>query len=143
MAAPAASVRIMREVDALEKLRTGSDPSGLKFLLDQSPVTNPSSNIILGRILPNSDIFNQAAFQIEIKLLEGYPFKAPEVRFVTPIYHPNVDENGKSCLALLTSGETFKPTTSLTDIVRAVVHLIDNPDLDHALNLGNNSPFAC
>lgn len=143
MAAPAATTRIMREVDALEKLRNGSDPLDLKFLLDQSPVTNPSSNIILGRILPNSDIFNQAAFQIEIKLPAGYPFTGPAVRCVTPIYHPNVGETHEICLAMLTSGETFKPTTSLTDIVRAVVHLIDNPDLDHALNLGNKSPSSC
>ena len=140
MATPTVNRRIMTEVDRLEKLRTGTDPSGLKFLLDQSPVNNPSSNIILGRILPTSNIYSQAAYQIEIKLPAEYPFKAPEVRFVTPIYHPNVDDKGKICVDILNSGETFKPTTSLTEVVRAVANLIDNPNIDHALTPGN-TPF--
>lgn len=142
MATPTVNRRIMTEVDRLEKLRAGTDPSGLKFLLDQSPVNNPASSIILGRILPTSNIYNQAAFQIEIKLPAEYPFKAPELRFITPIYHPNVDDKGKICVDILNSGETFKPTTSLTEVVRAVVNLIDNPNIDHALTPGN-IPSAC
>ena len=136
MAAPNVNKRIITEVTKLQALGTGSDASGVKFLLDKSPIDNPSSNVILGRILPNSNIYNQAAFQIEIKLPAEYPFKAPEVRFVTSIFHPNVDDKGKICVDILNSGETFKPTTPLTDVVKAVVNLIDNPNIDHALTPG-------
>lgn len=125
--------RILNEVTKLKELEKNNDPQGLKFLLDKSPVDDPSSNIILGRILPKSDIYNQAAFQIEIKLPAEYPFKAPELRFITRIYHPNVDEQGKICVDVLNSNETFKPTTSLVEVVKAVVTLIDNPNIDHAL----------
>jgi len=142
-----ANKRLLTEISKLKALSTNTDPSSVKFLLDKSPVddqsggsraspSNSAQHIILGRILPTSNIYNQAAFQIEIKLPAEFPFKPPEVRFVTPIYHPNVDEAGKICVDLLNTSETWKPTTPLVDVVKAVVDLIDNPKIDHALNAG-------
>jgi ubiquitin-protein ligase len=32
-----------------------------------------------------------------------YPFEPPKVRFLTPVYHPNIDERGRICL------DTLKP----------------------------------
>jgi ubiquitin-protein ligase len=139
--------RLITEITKLKALSTNNDSSSVKFLLDKSPVDdqsggsraspgNSAQHIILGRILPTSNIYNQAAFQIEIKLPAEFPFKPPEVRFVTPIYHPNVDEAGKICVDLLNTSETWKPTTPLVDVVKAVVDLIDNPKIDHALNAG-------
>jgi len=144
-ASTGANKRLITEVTKLKALSTNTDPSSVKFLLDKSPVDdqsggsrasagNSTQNIILGRILPTSNNYNQAAYQIEIKLPAEFPFKPPEVRFVTPIYHPNVDEQGKICVDLLNSSETWKPTTPLVDVVKSVVELIDNPKIDHALN---------
>ncbi len=147
MSATGANKRLITEVTKLKALSTNTDSSSVKFLLDKSPIDdqsggsrggagNSAQNIILGRILPISNNYNQAAYQIEIKLPAEFPFKPPEVRFVTPIYHPNVDEQGKICVDLLNSSETWKPTTPLVDVVKAVVELIDNPKIDHALNAG-------
>ena len=135
MAAPAQNKRIISEVTKLKDMAS-NDP---KFILDKSPVDDPSSNVILGRILPKSNIYNQAAFQIELKLPAEFPFKAPEIRFVTPIYHPNVDDKGKICVDIINASESYKPTTPLSDIVKAVANLIDNPNIEHALNAGECS----
>ncbi len=134
MATPASTKRILAEVGKLQSMATNNDPSSAKFLLDKTP--DPSSNIILGRILPKSNIYNQAAFQIELKLPNEYPFKAPEVRFITPIYHPNVDDKGKICVEIINTAEGYKPTTPLPEIITAITNLIDHPNIDHALTPG-------
>jgi ubiquitin-protein ligase len=128
--------RILTEITKLQGLATNTDPSSVKYLLDKSPADDETPKVILGRIFPKSDIYNQAAFQIEIKLPTEYPFKAPEVFFNKPIYHPNVDDKGEICVDILNADGGFKPRTSLTDIVKAVVDRIDNPNIDHALNPG-------
>lgn len=143
--------RLLTEITKLKALSTNGD-TPVKFLLDKSPIDEPSggsrpgggnsaSNVILGRILPTSNIYNQAAFRIEISLPAEFPFKPPEVRFVTPIYHPNVDDQGKICVDLLNTSESWKPTTPLVDVVKAIVDLIDNPKIDHALNAGKYPSF--
>jgi ubiquitin-protein ligase len=56
--------------------------------------TESKNRVIIGRICPNSDIFQAGAFQIEIKLPSIYPLDPPKIRFLTPIYHPNVGKDG-------------------------------------------------
>jgi ubiquitin-protein ligase len=71
------------------------------FVIEQTPfderqATNlPASNVIIGRILPRSNIYNLRAYKIEIALPSAYPFEPPIVRVLTPIYHPNPDKNGE------------------------------------------------
>lgn len=149
-ASSGANKRLITEITKLKALSSSGESPSVKFLLDKSPIddasggsrTGPASatqNVILGRILPSGNVYNQGAFQIELKLPAEFPFKPPEVRFVTPIYHPNVDDQGKICVDLLNSSETWKPTTPLVDVVKAVIDLIDNPKIDHALNPGRFS----
>ncbi|CAF4329901.1 unnamed protein product, partial [Rotaria sp. Silwood2] len=60
--------RILSEIEQLQNLAADKDPSSVQFLLDETSMESPESCVILGRILPKSQIYNQAAFQIEIKL---------------------------------------------------------------------------
>ncbi|CAF2738780.1 unnamed protein product [Rotaria sp. Silwood2] len=124
---------------------SNKEGSSVRFLLDKSPFDENDDDetsmksteyVIIGRILPNSDIFKESAFQIEIKLTSNYPFEPPEVRFLTPIYHPNIDKDGKFCHPLLTKTTRWKHGTTLIDVVKAVVEHIDNPDIDYSVNAG-------
>ncbi len=42
-------------------------------------------------------------FKLELFLTEDYPMVPPKIRFLTKIYHPNVDRLGRICLDVLKS----------------------------------------
>ncbi|CAF4627824.1 unnamed protein product, partial [Rotaria sp. Silwood1] len=123
---------------------TTSDP---KFVLEKSPFSDdgeetvaaasssPQEVLIIGRIFPESEIFREGSFQIEMKVTPSFPFDPPEVRFLTKIYHPNVGEDGKFCHELLKKHAKWSNKVSLIDVVKAVVQHIDKPDIDYSLSL--------
>ena len=49
----------------------------------------------------SSTPFANGRFRLSVVIPERYPYEPPKVRFVTPIYHPNVDRAGRICLSTL------------------------------------------
>ncbi|CAF3319045.1 unnamed protein product [Rotaria socialis] len=122
------------------KLLTKSD-APVRFILEDSPFDDEQEEetaiekdvyFVRGRILPESDIFKEGALRIEMRLTSNYPNEAPEVRFLTPIYHPNISADGKFCHQLLNNASRWKAGTTLVEVVKTIVKHIDNPDPDYA-----------
>ncbi|KAK6839644.1 hypothetical protein PG987_005510 [Apiospora arundinis] len=47
---------------------------------------------------PSGSPYEGGVFKLELFLTDDYPMVPPKIRFLTKIYHPNVDKLGRICL---------------------------------------------
>ena len=89
--------------------------------------------VIRGRILPQTEPYCYASFLIEIILSPEWPFKPPEVNFLDPLYHPNIDEWSKhKCDCWFAEiSRSWTPKTSLKTVIEAVIRVIDGDPNSH------------
>lgn len=64
-----------------------------------------------------------------------YPFEPPCMRFITPVYHPNVDVAGRICLDLLRLPPkgTWRPVITLSGLLTSLQMLLTQPNPDDPL----------
>ncbi len=84
-------------------------------------------------LLPGEEPYKEGAFQIQVDFPEEYPFKPPTVQFLTKIFHPNVDNEGKMCFAMI-SVDKWKPVTRIVEVVEALLKIMTEPDMHEPSN---------
>jgi len=88
-----------------------------------------ADNIKLWKIIfdgPESTVYHGGRWMLSLEFPDSYPFKAPELRFCTPIYHLNVNKDGKICMDILT--HSFSPAITVGTIFLSLQSLIITPD---------------
>ena len=64
--------------------------------------------------------------------LENYPFRCPEVKFITPIYHPNIKKDtGEICMEDFANNQA--PTEKISDIIKKIASLLLYPLIEFPL----------
>lgn len=70
-------------------------------------------------------------FKLELFLPEEYPMSAPKVRFMTKIYHPNIDKLGRICLDILK--DKWSPALQIRTVLLSIQALLSAPNPEDPL----------
>jgi ubiquitin-conjugating enzyme E2 T len=96
------------------------------------------SNLIIQDIRgPTDSPFEDGTFKLDVQIPQRYPFDPPQIRFVTPIYHPNIDEAGRICADILKMppAGSWKPALNLSTVLLALAGLMSYPNPDDPLEV--------
>jgi ubiquitin-protein ligase len=79
----------------------------------------------------NGTPYEGGKFRLEFSFPNNYPFKAPTVKILTQIYHPNI-KGIDICLDILK--ENWKPSYTLNKILETISYLLKNPNCNDPLS---------
>jgi ubiquitin-conjugating enzyme E2 D/E len=74
--------------------------------------------------------YEKGEFQLALTFPVEYPFKVPNFRFDTKIFHPNVDATGMLCI----HHANYNPTSTIRSLLQDVMSIIRNPTPDYFIN---------
>jgi len=92
-------------------------------------------NILLWQAVifgPADTPFEDGTFKLVLEFTEEYPNKAPTVRFVSKMFHPNVYADGGICLDILQN--RWSPTYDVAAILTSIQSLLDEPNPNSPAN---------
>ena len=80
---------------------------------------------------PTNSPFEDSLLILELYFGELYPHHPPKLRFLSSVYHPNVDNAGHICHPILI--EDYSPNVSLRQILDAIHSMLAQPIISHAV----------
>lgn len=81
---------------------------------------------------PSDTYYDGMKFRISLEFPEDYPYTAPVVKFVSPMWHPNVDMAGNICLDILK--ERWSAVLNVQSVLLSLQSLLGEPNNSSPLN---------
>lgn len=77
-------------------------------------------------------VYEGLSYKLSLRFPLDYPFKAPQVRFETMCFHPNVDQFGNICLDILQ--DKWSSAYDVRTILLSIQSLLGEPNNESPLN---------
>jgi peroxin-4 len=107
-----------------------------KFLVHSMKNMKEFKGFIKG---PENSFYSGYIFEIVIRIQDEYPFKPPNVYFLTKIFHPNIHPvSGEVCLDIIKN--SWKPVFNLVVLLDCLRDLLAHPNADSPLNCDAGNP---
>ncbi|XP_039252644.1 putative ubiquitin-conjugating enzyme E2 C [Styela clava] len=81
---------------------------------------------------PKESVYENLKYRLSLEFSSTYPYEPPTVKFTTPCFHPNVDENGNICLDILK--EKWSALYEVRTILLSIQMLLGEPNNESPLN---------
>jgi len=121
--------RLRKEIYDLHKQNASGDRKNMTFSIGpEDDNIFHWKGIIIG---PEESPYEGGVFDIDIHFPKQFPFKPPSIRFLTYIYHPNIDINGNICLDIL--NENWNPVLTVSKLVMSISSLLTDPNPEDPL----------
>jgi len=120
----AALKRIQKELKDLAKDTPANCSAGPK---------NPNDlfNWVATIIGPANTPYQNGVFNLEIQFPPDYPFKPPKIKFLTKVYHCNINSQGGICLDILK--DNWSPALTISKVLLSICSLFSDPNPDDPL----------
>lgn len=106
-------------------------PYGIEVYPDENDIFVWKATITGGK----DTYYEGLKFDLIINIIDSYPKNPPIVKFITSVYHPNIDiKTGGICLTTLGSG--WSPALTIVKLLVSIQSLLAEPNSDHGLNPG-------
>jgi ubiquitin-conjugating enzyme E2 D/E len=99
--------------------------------IDGWPIGNDLHDFITAIEGPLGTPYEGSVFYLRMTLSSRHPYKPPDCRFLTKIYHPNINSFGQICCDLFNSG--WSPVFILTSVLVAISGLLTSPNIEDPL----------
>eukprot|EP00754_Rhynchopus_humris_P042352 Rhum_TRINITY_DN26061_c0_g1::Rhum_TRINITY_DN26061_c0_g1_i1::g.183243::m.183243/K06689/UBE2D, UBC4, UBC5; ubiquitin-conjugating enzyme E2 D len=75
---------------------------------------------------PEDSPYEGGLFDLIIEFPTNYPFKPPGLKFMTKLFHPNINNKGLICLDILK--DQWSPALSISKVLLSVCSLLCDPN---------------
>jgi ubiquitin-conjugating enzyme E2 D/E len=110
--------RITRELEDLKNdppMNCSAGPEGDDMFRWEGVIFGPADSPYAGGV-----------FKLKIIFPIDYPFKCPNITFVTKIYHPNINSSGIICLDILKN--QWSPALTISKILLSICSMLTDPN---------------
>lgn len=95
---------------------------------------------------PDDTEYADGVFRALMSFPRDYPLSPPQMKFTTPMFHPNVYADGRVCISILhapgedpnqyeSSSERWSPVQSVEKILLSVVSMLAEPNDESPANI--------